>query len=533
MLMAKVDVANLPKDTDSLKEMIADLVDKHEQQINEHQLKYQLLEEKYLSLRNKFFGRSSEKLTEEDKQQMRLFNEAEDGCDEQELLQILESELIQVPEHRRRKRGRRPLPQELPRREIVHDLPEEQKRCQCCGKQRPCIGKETVLEELDVIPAKIEVISHTQVKYGPCGCDGFAEKEYPEVLAATLPPRMIPRSIASPGMLAYVLTGKFVDSLPFYRLEKILKRIGVHLPRATMCNWAIHTARKCGALIELMWEGIRAGPLIRMDETTLQVLREPGRAVESTSYMWVTIGYAKIKPIIVFHYHPSRSGQIPLEILKDYEGYLQSDGYRGYEDAGSLPGIKHVGCFAHARRKFKNAAKVMKKAGSAHVAIGYIRKLYLIEDELRSHDLEPEDFVRERKEQIQPLLDKFHTWLLGKSETVLPKSLLGIAVNYALGEWEKLERYTQAWFLTPDNNAAENAIRPFVVGRKNWLFNNTPQGAHASAALYSLIETAKANELEPYRYLRYLFTKLPYAQSKEELKSLLPTELNASDLGEI
>jgi transposase len=526
-----IDVEKLPDNTNSLKGLITDLVNKYhslENEKKEQQLKYEILEEKFLTLQSKFFGSRSEKLNGNDEKQMWLFNEAELGSS-LAAKEEKESDYITIAQHKRKKKGRKPLPAGLPRREIKHDLDEEEKNCPCCGKERPCIGQEET-EELDIIPARIEVLKHIVYKYGPCDCEGFKARGIPEIKAASKPERLIPGSIVSPGLLAYILVNKFADSLPFYRQEKIFGRIGVEISRATMCNWTIRAAGRCVDLIDLFWQEIRSGPLIQMDETTVQVLKEAGREAEKKSYMWVTIGYKGDKKIIIYHYHQTRSGKIPLEILKAYEGYLQTDGYEGYNECGKQPGIKHAGCFAHARRKFFDASKLSKNTGSAHEALSYIRKIYVIEKQLRAQELSREDFVKKRKELVQPVLQRFNKWLKAKSIKVPPQIKLGQAVLYTLKEWPKLIRYLDEWFLTPDNNTCEQAIRPFVVGRKNWLFSDTPKGAYASAAIYSIIETAKANGLEPYAYLRYLFTNLPLAKTEEDLRKLLPINLDSKQL---
>jgi transposase len=293
-----------------------------------------------------------------------------------------------------------------------------------------------------------------------------------------------------------------------------------------MCNWAILAAQKCKDLFDVMWEEARRGPLIQMDETTLQVLREPGRDPTSKSQMWVAVGYPEYsRPIVLYNYRTSKSKDIPVELLTGYKGYLQTDGYSGYNAAGSDEAIIHVGCFAHARRIFHDAFKLSKKSNTAKRGIFFIKELYKIEKELREKDLLPDVFVKKRKEKAEPVLDEFYKWLQSMVDNIAPQSSAGKAVNYTMNEWDKLIRYLEHYYLTPDNNAVERAIRPFVLGRKNWLFSNTPRGAHSSAIIYSLVETAKANKLEPGLYLRYLFTKLPYASSKENLKNLLPTRL--------
>ncbi len=253
-----------------------------------------------------------------------------------------------------------------------------------------------------------------------------------------------------------------------------------------------------------------------MDETRLQVMNEQGRADTAQSFMWVLRGGPPEKPVILYRYHPSRSVCIPFEYLRGYTGFLQTDGYDGYEEVGALPGVTHVGCWAHARRKFDAAVKASKNGGSAHEAVGRIAKLYAAERELRALALPAAEFMIKRKARVLPVLESFKGWLEAKVVQLLPSALLGKAVSYTLNEWQKLVRYLDSPYLTPDTNHIENAIRPFVIGRKNWLFSGSPVGAHASSTLYSLIETAKANGIEPYRYLRYIFVKLPLAKELQE-----------------
>lgn len=276
---------------------------------------------------------------------------------------------------------------------------------------------------------------------------------------------------------------------------------------------------------------LKTGNFIRMDETTVQVLHEENRRPESNSYMWVSIGYpARGRPLILFKYHPTRSRSVPYDFLKGFTGYLQTDGYDGYNHAATLPGIIHVGCFAHARRYFFEASKLNKKDSRAHKGLKFIRRIYELETELRERNLPDEIFIEQRKNAVLPVLDDFHNWLIISKNEVLPKSKTGDAVNYTLNEWTKLVRYLDAAFITPDNNETERAIRPFVIGRKNWLFSNTPRGANASAAMYSLVESAKANKLEPYAYLRFLFSRLPEVLIQAELKDILPCFLTPEQL---
>ncbi len=513
------EAAVLPADVDGLQRLVVQL--QHENKVLFSRA--EVLEDELRLLRHKIFGWRSERLSVEDLRQSSLFDEAEYTNEEQESKPP--ESTVEVSAHRRGKRGRKPLPSDLPREEVVHDIPEEEKIC-ACGASLVRIGEETS-EKLEIIPQQIKVIRHVRPKYACRKCEGTESEQ--AVKIAPVPPQIIPKSIVTPGLLAYVLVSKFCDAIPFYRQEKQFSRIGIELSRVDFSNWAIQAARQCDPLIEVFLDEIRAGPVVQMDETRLQVMKELGRANTTKSYMWVIRGGPPENPVIVYRYHPSRSAKIPLQYLSEYEGALQTDGYDGYTDVGSLPSITHAGCWAHARRKFDEAAKASKKPGSAEEALGRIGKIYWIERDLHAQNIEPEEFMKKRKQRVLPILEEFKKWLAEKALQVPPSTLLGKAVNYALKEWEKLLKYLDSPYLTPDTNLVENAIRPFVLGRKNWLFSGFPRGAHASATQYNLIETAKANGLEPYRYLKYVFTKLPIARTQDDYRALTPHYLDLQE----
>jgi transposase len=271
--------------------------------------------------------------------------------------------------------------------------------------------------------------------------------------------------------------------------------------------------------------------MVQMDETPVQVLGEVGKKNTSKSYMWVARGGDPKYPLLLYQYHRSRSKEVANDFLIDYKGYLQTDGYAGYDEAGGQKGIVHVGCWAHVRRKFFEAKSGSKKVGSADEALSRIGKLYMKERSIREllHDekITEDEFQEERKAYCEPILEQFHTWLIKRESQVPPSTLLGKAITYTLGQWPKLVRYLEHWALTPDTNQVENAIRPFVVGRKNWLFSGSPKGALASSVLYSLVETAKANDIEPYRYLRFLFEQIPKAKTKSDYQNLLPHQASS------
>jgi transposase len=348
---------------------------------------------------------------------------------------------------------------------------------------------------------------------------------------------MIPRSIASPSLLSWIFTHKYEDHLPYYRQEKQFERIGVDISRQNMSNWEQHVYTRLNPLFTLMKQTVKSGPVMQMDETSVQVMSgikngkgkdEDSKLDIHTGWMWLARGGPVGKSTVWYEYHESRAGKHARDFLEGYSGYLQTDGYEGYDYAiKDKPGIIHVGCYAHARRYFFEASIGLKSAGakvnkSAEEGIKYIRKLYEVEDKLRSKNLNEEEFLEKRKEAALPILNQFKTWLLKRVDEVQPSGLMGKAIKYSLAQWDKMVKYLESPYLTPDNNRCENAIRPFVVGRKNWLFCGSPEGAKSSCGIYSLIETAKQNDIVPVRYLTALFEKAPYASSPEDWEKLLP-----------
>lgn len=508
-----LDISKLPENASDLKKVISDLAESH----SDLEEKNQFLEERIRLLQNELFGRKSEKqkFPEKDQLQLCLF-------DEPELPEPEKAATITVPAHTRKKSGRKPLPKDLPRIDVIHDIDESEKICACgCEMTR---FDEEVSEKLDIIPAKMQVIRHIRPKYACKNCEGL-EDDGPTVKIGPLPVQFIPKGIATPGLVSHILVCKFEDALPFYRQEKIFARLGVDIPRSSMCGWSIKAAEHCEPVLNLLHHKILSGPLVNIDETPVQVLQEPGRSNTSKSYMWVFRGGPPDKPVLIYQYHPTRSGQVPKEFLKDYQGYIQTDAYSGYDALGRRSDIYHAGCWAHARRKFMEVVKAGSgkgKKGHAETALEYIGKLYAIEKSARKDELETEQIVALRQEKSKPILEEFKALLNTLSGKTPPKGLLGKAVNYTLKNWPLLVRYLEQGYITPDNNAAENAIRPFVVGRKNWLFSGSPNGASASACLYSLIESAKACGLKPYDYLRYLFDNIPFAKIEADYEKLLP-----------
>ena len=509
----------LPDDLDALKSLVAEQVARNEQLTTENQrYKTQVLtlqEQLNLALAKRYAA-SSEKISPD---QVCMFNEAEAAV---ESAPDADDEIILVPAHKRRKRGRKPLPDNLPRIDVIHDLPESERHCDHDGQLLTEIDA-VISEQLDIIPAKIQVIRHIRKKYA-CSCGQC-------IKTAPLPAQPIPRSMASPGLLAHITVSKYQDALPLYRQETILQRIGVDIPRATLANWMIQAGTLIQPVINLLRDRLLDYDILQMDETTVQVLNEAGKAAQSKSYLWLQRGGPPDRPVVLYDYDPGRSAEVPKRLLAGFKGYLQTDGYDGYNAVVAVNALTHVGCMAHARRKFDEAVKAQGKkqpVGKAHVGLALIRKLYRVEKQARK--LKPETRHEHRQRHACPIFDELRSWLDEALPQVPPTSATGKALNYLRNEWDKLIRYLDDGRLEIDNNGAENAIRPFVVGRKNWLFSVSVKGVKASANLYSLIETAKANGLEPYAYLRYLFTELPKAETVDAIEALLPGTINKDQI---
>lgn len=502
-------VDQLPNDIKTLKEIIIQGFTHRDQEIA-------VLKEQLKLLQSMVFGRKSEKSQPADNSQQLLLNFDEEAVDKSLPLISANNDKPVVVSGHSRKPGRKAISDELPRIENVVDVPDADKVCTCgCMKTR--IGQETS-EQLEYVPAKWLVIKNIRPKYACRHCEG-TESEGQTVSIAPVPEQIIPKSFATASLIAYIIVSKFVDALPFYRLSNMFSRNGVELSRGTMCNWTIKVAALLKPVTDIFKEMIMKSPLIHADETTFQVLKEVGRKASDKSYMWVFRSGGCEKTTILFHYSHSRSGKVAGNIIAGYKGYIQTDGYAGYNFIEKDSEQIHLACWAHVRRKFFDAVKTAgEKAepGIAHEAIDIIKNLYKIEKDARNANLGPEKIFELRKAEAKPILDLLKA-KLGKWELlVTPGSLVGKAVKYALNQWDSLIRYVEDGRLPIDNNSVENAIRPFAVGRKNWLFADSVEGAAASATIYSILETAKANGLEPYWYMRILLEKLPGLKNRED-----------------
>ncbi len=456
------------------------------------------------------FGRKSEKLSDDDDNPMlpgigQVFDEAS-----------VDVEPKKQAKKRAAQGGRKPLPEKLPREEATHDIQEHEKVCSC-GHPLHCIGKEES-EQLEVIPAQVKVIKNVRYKYGCKSCEDT-------IILAKMPPQALPKSMAGPGLLAHIMVSKFDDHLPLYRQCEMWQRAGVDLDRTTMGRWVMGCGELLMPLIDLMKQDIIASGSVQADETGVQVMNEKGRQNKSKSFMWVFKTAADQKSKIVYHYSPSRSSDVISSILSGFEGYLQSDGYAGYAKfAKTRPGeITNLGCWAHARRKFVEITKVATKKGVAYEAVKRIAQIYKIEKQSRDDKLSVEEIWKRRQKKSKPILEDLKEFLLKYQGAVPPKGLLGVAISYTLRNWDSLIVYLERGDLEIDNNATERCIKPFAVGRKNWMFKGCVKGAEASAAIYSLIETAKSHGHNPYNYLRDILIRLPIKiAAGETLDDLLP-----------
>jgi transposase len=476
-----------------------------------------LYKEQLAAAQRRLFAAKSEARGSE--QQDLFFNEAEALAPAPKAV----DKAVHVPAHERAKRGRKALDAALPREVIRHELPESERCCPHDGAQLIEIGVE-VAEQLDIIPAQIRVIRHERVKYAcPC-CDQG-------IRTAAAPERLIPKGQLTEAALAWIITAKYQDALPLYRQAALLNRFGGDLNRHTLAGNVIRVGQAVQPLINLLRDQLFEAPIIAGDETELQVLKEPGRKAQRKSYLWVQVGGfdGTGPPIRLFTYEPARSTEAAQRL---YAGIapgtvLMSDGYEVYDRLAHSNTLLHLACWAHARRGFVEAEAALPKAARspeqpATQFIDAIGKLYLIEQRAREQQLDHAQHTELRKQESSLLLKKIEALLLQYLHSVLPNSLLGKALHYLAGQWPKLTRFVEDARYPLDNNITENAIRPFVIGRRNWLFSDTMAGATASANLYSLIETAKANQRDPYRYLIWLFTRLPAARSAEDYAALMP-----------
>jgi len=503
-------ITETEREIQALKALVAELTAQN------HELKILLkhYEERLLLARMHRFGPSSEK-TPGQLHFEGIFNEAEEQADST----LPEPTYEQVIYKRKKRVGKRGEDlSRLPKERVEYELPEEERVCPECGELMRDIGV-TTRDELVIIPAKVIRKEHVVHAYACANCE--KQSDHTPIVRAQAPAPLIGNSLATSSAVAHIAVQKYVNGVPLYRQEKGLSYDNVMLSRQTMANWLIYCAEKfLAAIYFLLVRFLRMETVIHGDETTFQVLHEPGRAAQTKSFAWLyRTGRGSERHIVIFDYQETRKREHPLSFLKDFKGYLHADGYEVYH--GLPPDITVVGCWYHARsywRKLYDTIAADKRDGSiAERGLVYINLLFAYEEEY--HDMTPAERYAKRLERSKPVSDDFFAWV--GSLSALPKSLLGEAIHYALSQRKYLENVYLDGRLELSNNRAERSIRPFAQGRKQWLFANTPNGAKASAIFYSLIETAKANDLHPFHYLRHLLDTLP-AMTTKDLESLLP-----------
>ena len=472
--------------------------------------KIEFYEEQIRRERARRFGRSSEMMHEG---QLSFFNEAEKETEGLVIEPQDEAQTEPLNEKAKKQKGRKKLiTRNLPRKTIDHILSAEEQVCPKCGEALSEMKTE-VRTEIEWIPAKAVAIDHVRHFYVCRNCDKFGTEG--TIIAAPAPNGLFRNSLASPSLVADIVYKKYALALPLYRQEQELKRQGLPLERKTLANWPIKAVKLyLKYLYEYMVKDLLTRAIIHSDDTELEVLHEPGRAATSKSYMWLyRTGSDTDKPIVLYEYTQGRSGDFPATFLKGYTGYLQTDGYAGYHrlagcaDGTGPPGATLVGCWAHARRGFTDVIKGIKDKSSitgsiTEKALVYIGSLFKLEERAGKDGLSAEDRLMLRKKEAAPILDEFFMWL--KDVQGDCSVLLSKAVNYCINQEVYLRAYLKDGRLEISNNRAERSIKPFVIGRKNWLFCNTPNGAHASAVLYSIVETAMENGLDARAYIEYL-----------------------------
>jgi len=490
---------------------------KQEKQIAELSALIKWYQEQFDLAKRRRFGASSEK-TPPDQLELNLFNEAE----------VLatppgeEPPMEKVTYERRKRTGKREEDlSDLPVETVVYQLEEGEQLCACCGGPLHEMSTET-RSEIAIVPPQIKVMRHVRQVYACRHCERN-ELQTP-IVTAPMPKPVYPGSLASPSILSHVMCQKYVDSLPLHRQEQIFTRLGYTLSRQTMANWMIYGAEQWLApLVAAMKIYLLRQEVLHADETTLQVLKERDKSAESKSYLWLYRTGRGVAPAVLYEYRQTRGGEHPRNFLSGFTGYLHVDGYAGYH---KVEKVKLVGCWAHARRKFDEALKAAPpeaRSNPESVAaqgLAYCNKLFALERDWA--EATPEERQAARQTHSLPVVEAYGRWLKQQRSRVTPKSLAGQAIAYSLNQWEKLTAFLEDGRLELDNNRSERSIKPFVIGRKNWLFANTPRGATASATIYSVIETAKENGLHPFNYLKYLFEQLPQITGKLDVQALEP-----------
>lgn len=469
--------------------------------LRETQRRESQLEHQVALLLKRLYGPKSERI---DPAQLVLFGQQANAQPQPEA--AIEEQAPAPAPAKKNGHGRKPLPHDLPRKRIVHDVSETDKTCPECSAHKKRIG-EDVREQLEYVPASFYVLEHVYPKYACPQCQEHVSQ-------AKAPLRVIEKGLPGPGLVAHVVTSKYCDHLPLYRQEHMFARHGVELSRKTLCGWLLKTADKLAPLVALMQREALASRVLHTDDTPVRVQGDEDGAF--TGRLWVYVGDTE-HPYIVYDYTPSRRRDGPAKFLDGYRGYLQADAFGGYDGIYATGHVIECACWAHARRKFHDA--IATDSNRAHRMVAWIRQLYEVEREAKHLAVEERRVMR--VEQSKPLLGAIKTWLDEQQLNVLPKSPIGAAMAYALNHWTALARYLDDGVIAIDNNAAERAVRGIAVGRKNWLFLGSDNGGRAAATYYTLIQSAKRHGIDPYAYLRDVLLRIT-TESNTDLRELLP-----------
>ncbi len=505
-------------------------IEEKDKEIAQLKQKLEHMNELLLNAQRARFGQSSEKreyVMPEGQEQIALFNEAE-AEQNVKATEPSEETFVVAAHTRKQKRTIEELAKSLPVDEIIIELPEEQRECSTCGGQLKLIGKKFIRQEIHIIPQQIHLVKYYSSSYACETCE--KNTGYAHIVTTVTAPPLLKHSLASPATVADVMTKKYVDGLPLARQEKIWKRCGVELSRATLANWIIQTSQSwLKPLYRRLKKHLLEQDVIHADETVVQVLKEPDKPATSESRMWVyASGKRELKPIRYFEYQPDRSGENARRFLKDFHGCLVTDGYSGYN---KVDGVVRFGCWTHTQRKWREAMPKGATTATSKAAVGYdfCNKLFALERKLEKLDSATRKLARQV--EAVPLLEAYWLWL--DTLDAVSGSKLEDAAKYSRNQKEYLSAFLEHGNVDISNNLAENAIRPFVVGRKNWLFCDTVKGADSSAIVYSLVETAKANDIEPYNYLLYVLSMMPYIgmnPSNAELDQYMPWNPELRDI---
>ena len=500
--------------------VLEDTILKQKQEIDELKRKLEHMNEVFANAQRARFGQSSEQKNYVlGKDQLSLFNEAEKEQDHKAEEPNPDTVLVAAHE-RKKKRSQAEMLNHLPEEEVLLEIPDEQLVCGKCGGKMKPIGKKFLRHEMQIIPKQVKLLAYYAVTYACDNCE--KDTGYAHIASVKPPVPLMKHSLASPSTVAYIMTQKYVDGLPLARQEKIWARDGIWLSRATMANWVIQCSQTwLKPLYKHMKQELLTHSVIHADETVVQVLKEDNKPATSESRMWLYASGERSKtPVRIFEYQPDRSGKRPESFLRGFTGCLVTDGYSGYNQVQK---VTHCGCWAHMKRKWREAMPdgATVKTSKAAVGFQYCNKLFALEK--KCADLNDKLRKEYRQNFILPVLEEYFCWV----NTLNPEkgSNLETAMKYAQNQRGPLSAFIDDGDVPISNNLAENAIRPFAVGRKNWLFCDTPKGAEASAIVYSLVESAKANGIEPFAYLQHVLVQLPYfgkSHTHEELESLMP-----------